>query len=211
LPKEKLFMRIVASENTPVVNFGLILSFVIFYIAGAYNRSIFESLSFSPSLFFDRFPLWRIFSYAFLHYSFFHLAINSIFIYVFGNSLEVKIGHRQYFLLFISAAAVSAMFYAVFNANTDFPIIGASGGISAVVAGYAYHFSDQNQRGLRAPLFLYSFSRIFILIFIAIWFVIQYINSIMAFTYKTDTGWLVHVGGFVYGLLFSAVFGKEKN
>jgi len=196
-------------KKLPAVNLSLIVSFVVIYAVGAEKGSIFVSLSFSPSLFFDRLAFWRVISYAFLHYDFFHLATNAVFIYIFGNDLEMEIGHRQYFLLFITASAASVLFYSFFNSNSSIPIIGASGAISAIVAGYIYYFAAQKIRHFRLDPFVHHFSRIFILLFVAIWFVIQYIDSIIAFTDKTDAGWLIHVGGFMYGLLFSAIFSRK--
>jgi membrane associated rhomboid family serine protease len=75
-------------------------------------------------------------TYAFLHGDFWHIAPNMLFLWVFGDNVEDAMGHVKFLVFYLLSAAAAAWFHGLFIPESDGPLIGASGAISAVVAAY---------------------------------------------------------------------------
>jgi membrane associated rhomboid family serine protease len=85
--------------------------------------------------------LYQFVSYAFLHAGWGHLVGNMLFLYIFGNSLNDKLGHLEYLLFYLAGAVVAGAGYACF---TSANLVGASGAIAAVTTGFLVLFPRSN-------------------------------------------------------------------
>lgn len=88
---------------------------------------------------------WRyggitLFTSFFVHGSIFHLLSNMYFLLVFGDNVEDFLGHSRFVLLLVLATLAGNFLHIAFDPRPDIPCIGASGGISGVVAFYALAF-----------------------------------------------------------------------
>jgi len=77
--------------------------------------------------------LYQFFSYQFVHADWKHLLSNMLFLWVFGNSVNAKMGHGPYLLFYLAGGAFAGWGHALFAMN---PLIGASGAVAAVTAAY---------------------------------------------------------------------------
>ncbi len=75
-------------------------------------------------------------SYAFLHADFMHLATNMLFLWVFGDNIEDALGHVRYLIFYLLCAAAGAIAHGLMDPASEAPLIGASGAVSGVIAGY---------------------------------------------------------------------------
>ena len=76
----------------------------------------------------------------FLHAGLLHLIGNMYFLYVFGDNVEDCLGHLKYVLLLVVATIFGCICHVVFNLESAIPCVGASGGISGILAFYAVQF-----------------------------------------------------------------------
>lgn len=136
----------------PVVTWGLILLNVLafFLLQGAVTGDISAgsvlSYGLIPSVVMDVKDLTpdlqavpdslTLFTYAFLHGDFWHLAGNMLFLWVFGDNVEDALGHIRFLAFYLLCAAAGGLAYMLVNLNSDVPLIGASGAVSGVVAAY---------------------------------------------------------------------------
>jgi membrane associated rhomboid family serine protease len=129
-------------KRRPLVNYAIITLNVLIFLFMHYG---------SPGLA-DRFSnlyaldgtdpkLYQFVTYAFLHAGWGHLIGNMLFLYIFGNSLNDKLGHIEYLLFYLAGAVVSGAGYSLF---THAPLVGASGAISAVTTGFLVLFPRSN-------------------------------------------------------------------
>lgn len=82
-------------------------------------------------------PTWATFlTYAFLHIDTMHIAVNMLFLWVFGDNVEDALGHVRYALFFLACAAFGAFIHAMTDPASQLPLIGASGAISGVLSAY---------------------------------------------------------------------------
>ncbi len=81
--------------------------------------------------------MYQFITYAFLHAGWAHLLGNMLFLYIFGNSINDKLGHLEYLLFYLSAAVVSGAGYALTSSAN---LLGASGAIAAVTTAFLVLF-----------------------------------------------------------------------
>ena len=82
-------------------------------------------------------PTWATFvTYAFLHIDTMHVAVNMLFLWVFGDNIEDALGHIRYAFFFLACAAFGAFIHGLTDPTSQLPLIGASGAVSGVLSAY---------------------------------------------------------------------------
>lgn len=136
----------------------------------------------------------------FVHSSWLHLAGNLAYLWVFGIPVERALGHWRFLLVFLVGGALANLFVALQIAEFDRPVVGASGGVSAVIGFYLGLFPAR-RIGLWLPLGLFlQFARIPALLVIGSWFTLQLLYTMFG-PISGAVAWWTHVAGFVAGLL----------
>lgn len=146
-----------------------------------------------------------VFSSAFIHGGWLHLAGNMIYLWVFGDNVEDALGHLKY-LLFYAAAAVGAVALQVaMDSGSVVPMVGASGAISGVMGAYVVLYARARVEIIIPWLWFFGTFRVPAVVLIGFWFLLQLATGVA--TIGTATGasegvavW-AHVGGFLTGLV----------
>lgn len=140
-------------------------------------------------------PSWAtLFTSLFLHGGFLHLAGNMLFLWVFGDNVEDDLGHLRYVVFLLLCGVGAGLSHAAAAANTDAPLVGASGVVAGVVAAYVMLHPQVKVWVLlfyRLPLRLRAFW------IIGAWVVFQAGNALLAG--ESQVAWWAHVGGFLTG------------
>ena len=129
-------------RRSPVVNYWLLALNVVLFILFSEPFGGVEMVAFKNThLVFssDQPVLYQFFTYQFVHGDVFHLLGNMLFLWVFGNSVNAKMGHFAYLLFYLAGGVFAAWGYAVMQ-DTPFKLIGASGAIAAVTTAYLVLF-----------------------------------------------------------------------
>lgn len=136
----------------------------------------------------------------FVHGDWLHLAGNLAYLWVFGITVERAIGHWGLALSFLLLGAAANLFLAWQMGDTNTPVIGASGGVSAIIGIYLGLF-PVSRMGLWLPLGLYlQFARVPAILVIGSWFTLQLIYTVFG-TQDGAVAWWAHVAGFVAGVV----------
>lgn len=139
----------------------------------------------------------------FLHGGFLHIGSNMLFLWIFGDNVEDRLGHLRYFAFYLLSGLGASAAHIYFNWGSTVPSVGASGAIAGVLAGYMLLFPSATVRTL---LFLGPFitmTRVPAIIMIGFWFVTQLVSGLAALgpaAQTTGVAFWAHVGGFVVGL-----------
>ena len=140
----------------------------------------------------------------FMHADWLHLIGNLAFLLIFGLSAERLLGSRRFAALFAICGAVANLAGAWALGQTNAPIIGASGAVSAIVGAYLALF-PRARLGLVLPLGLFlEFVRIPASLLIGFWAILQVIFSFVGPTFGA-VAWSVHIAGFLAGIVFAIV------
>src|SRR5678815_1057917 len=124
-----------ALRHTPWMNWGLIAANILMFGAQQVFKSIGESWHLSPS----QPRIWNFLTYAFLHANSLHLLGNMLFLYIFGNNVNDKMGHLGYLAFYLAGAVFSGLGFVVLSPGNA-PVVGASGAVSAVTGAYLVLF-----------------------------------------------------------------------
>ncbi|HLF42514.1 MAG TPA: rhomboid family intramembrane serine protease [Acidimicrobiia bacterium] len=125
----------------------------------------------------------------FLHGSVAHVLFNMWFLWIFGNNVEEAYGHVGYLLVYLIGGLAATATYVVLNQDATVPLVGASGAIAVALGAYAVLFP-----GHRVLSFVgWILIPVPAVIFLAIWFVLQFVTG------QPGVAWEAHAGGFVFG------------
>lgn len=134
-----------------------------------------------------------------LHSSLVHLGFNLVCLLFCGRSIEPIIGSRGIVILYLAGAYAAAAMHFAFNPHDATPMIGASGGVWAVVGAWAMLFG-QNRVQVANPRLARWLHMLWLA---AAWLVLQTLVALALYPQGSRTGIAFHVGGFVAGLLLA--------
>ncbi len=154
---------------------------------------------------------------AFMHGGWMHLIGNMVFLLVFGDNIEDRMGHWRFLLFYLAGGAVACLLFGALTDDPNVPLVGASGAISAVLGAYIVLFPRQQVLTFIPPLVVPFFiaslffrvPRFFSLwlpawVFIGYWAFIQVLevgNGAAGSAESSNVAWWAHIGGFVFGLI----------
>ncbi len=144
----------------------------------------------------------------FMHGGILHIAGNMLFLWVFGNNIEDRLGRVKFLLFYLLAGLIAVYTQALLDPASTAPTIGASGAIAGVLGAYALLFPRARVLTLIFIIFFVTLVEIPALILLAIWFILQFVPALgqVAVGSGGDQGvaYFAHVGGFAFGLAVAA-------
>ena len=138
----------------------------------------------------------------FMHGGWMHLAGNMLFLWIYGDNVEHRLGHVGYLVAYLAAGLAATLFFAMFVPNSQIPMLGASGAISGVLGFYFLWFPRN-----RIKVFVFLFPLLMTTLLIPSRIVLGVylvIDNILPFLTRPVEGSGVahgaHIGGFLAGL-----------
>ena len=144
-----------------------------------------------------------MFTSMFLHGGWLHLLGNMLFLWIFGNNVEDRLGPLPYLLFYLVGGIAAALTQVVIDPSSSVPLVGASGAIAAALGAYIVLFPGARILSLVFLGFFYQLLEIPAIIVLGIWFGLQLLSGFAAFDATTAQGgvaFFAHIGGFVFGL-----------
>jgi membrane associated rhomboid family serine protease len=195
LPMERAATRVV---RFPWVTCLLALAIcVVSLVAFLDFRNVIAEFALVPAQAFRDGGLTFVTSF-FLHASWLHLVGNVYFLLLFGDNVEDYLGRLWFALLIVLAALLGDMMHIVFHPNSPTPTIGASGGISGVIAFYALRFPRAHLIS-RVGWFPFQLS---VWVWFLIWVGVQILGGVRELHGGVGVAYLAHLGGAAVGVLF---------
>jgi membrane associated rhomboid family serine protease len=150
-------------------------------------------------------PVEGLFTSMFLHAGWLHLGGNMLYLWVFGDNIEDKLGHVRYFFFYLICGLISSGLYIYVDPHSTIPTIGASGAISGVLGAYILLFPKARVLTV-IPIFIFlQFVELPALVILGFWFVLQFFSGLASLGHQAaqagGVAWWAHVGGFVAGLI----------
>jgi len=160
-------------------------------------------------------PIWlTLFSSIFMHGGWLHLGGNMLFLWIFGDNVEHRIGHIPYLVFYLAAGLIASFAQILIDPGSIIPTLGASGAISGVLGAYLVMFPTN-----RVTVFLFRFLvPVPAIVAIGMWALLQFISGFGAIAVTEQTGgvaYMAHIGGFVAGvvagLVFRTIFNEPRH
>ncbi len=158
-------------------------------------------------------PVLTVFTSMFMHGGLLHLGGNMLYLWIFGNNIEDRLGHMRFIIFYILCGVAAAYSHAITEPSAMIPMVGASGAVSGILGAYLLLFPHARVHTLIFIFFYVHVIRLPALFVIGFWIVIQFINGILSKGVATQGGvaWFAHIGGFVFGILVIKIFLKTKR
>jgi membrane associated rhomboid family serine protease len=150
----------------------------------------------------------------FLHGGWLHFGGNMLYLWIFGDNVEDRMGHGRFLLFYLGCGAAAALGQAVTNPSSPVPIVGASGAIAGVLGAYFVLFPHSRVLTAVFVVFLIDVIEIPAIFFLGIWFLMQFFSGVGSL--GTDTAgagiavW-AHVVGFAAGALTGALWRQRDR
>ncbi len=195
-------------KTTPIATYILIFLNIIFFLAELSGGDEFiNKWAFIPQRFSTHFAsdFLTIFSSMFMHAGWMHLGSNMLYLWIFGDNVEDRLGKIKYLFLYLFSGTAATFSQYLFFSASNLPNLGASGAIAGVLGAYILFFPGQKVNVLvgRSVVAMQS------IIVIGFWFILQLLSSAGSFSSTQDTGgvaYLAHIGGFASGLAIATLF-----
>jgi membrane associated rhomboid family serine protease len=149
----------------------------------------------------------------FLHASVLHVGGNMLYLWIFGDNVEDRLGHFWYLVFYLfcglvaAAAQIAATVYT--GVGLDQLNLGASGAIAGVLGAYLVFFPGSRVRTLIFIGIFFTLATVSAFIVIGFWFILQLVDALISVNQPNVSGggvaYFAHVGGFVVGVLIALV------
>ena len=200
---------VIPSRTTPFVTIAVIalntLAFLYeLQLDDRQLQQLVESFGVVPAAF-----AWpAIVTSMFLHAGWLHIGGNMLYLWIFGDNVEDRLGHARYLLFYLFCGAAAALGQIATNPSSAVPMIGASGAVAGVMG--AYFVMYPHSRILTAVFIIFYMDLIEIpaIVFLGIWLFMQLFNGVGSIGVSAaDAGvaFWAHVVGFAIGALLGAI------
>jgi membrane associated rhomboid family serine protease len=199
---------------TPIVTYALIaVNVLVFFLELSGGDAFIQRWAFVPTRFLEN-PggdFVTLFTSMFMHAGWLHLLGNMLYLWIFGDNVEDRLGHGLYFVFYILCGLAATFAQLAFSANSSIPNLGASGAIAGVLGAYLIMFP----RGSVNVLIGRIVTRTSALIAIGFWFLLQIFSQISAFSASSQSqggvAYMAHIGGFVAGVVLTYLLGGNRK
>ena len=149
----------------------------------------------------------------FLHAGFLHLFGNMLFLWIYGDNVEHRLGPIGYLIAYLGTGVAATLFHTVFDLDSPLPLVGASGAISGVL-GFYFLFFPRNQVRLLVLLFPF-FMEVFLVPARLVLGAYLLLDNLLPFliTRGAEGGGVAHgahIGGFIAGLAVAWVIDRRE-
>jgi membrane associated rhomboid family serine protease len=153
-------------------------------------------------------PELSIVTSMFMHGGWMHIVGNMLYLWIFGNNIEDRLGHVRFVLFYLLCGAAAALAQSLANTHSVVPMIGASGAIAGVLGAYLVLFPRAHVLVLVPLGFFTQLMRLPALLVLGFWFVLQlFQGGLMAQGEEGGVAYLAHIGGFVAGIVLIFLLG----
>jgi membrane associated rhomboid family serine protease len=163
---------------------------------------------------FKPFAIITLVTSMFLHGGWLHLGGNMLYLWVFGDNVEDKLGHMRYLSFYLICGIAASLLHIYIEPTSTMPSLGASGAISGVLGAYIVMFPKARVLTL-IPIFIFiQITELPAYIILGFWFILQFLNGMLSVKYALASSggvaWWAHIGGFVAGLILVVPFRKYR-
>jgi membrane associated rhomboid family serine protease len=153
------------------------------------------------------FSVATLFTSMFLHGGVLHLLGNMLFLHIFGDNVEDRLGHLRYAGFYLACGVAAGLAQTLSHPGSGLPMVGASGAIAGVSGAYLLFFPHARILTLVPIFFFVRLMEVPAVIFLVIWFSWQVLSGVATLGMAEATGvaFWAHVGGFVAGMAIGPI------
>lgn len=161
-------------------------------------------------------PPWSVWRYVpfassmFLHGGWVHLLGNMLYLWIFADNVEDRMGHLRFLVFYLLSGVLAAAAQVWVSPDVTVPTVGASGAIAGVLGAYMLLYPGARIVTFVPIFFLPWFVEVPAIAYLGLWFVMQFLSGTMELAAAESAGggvaWWAHAGGFVAGMVLLPLF-----
>jgi membrane associated rhomboid family serine protease len=156
------------------------------------------------------------FTSMFLHGGWMHLLGNMLYLWIFGDNVEDRLGHFRYLIFYLLCGLAAGIVQTAFSGPSRIPSIGASGAIAGVLGAYVVSYPFAKVLTLVPIVFFFQIIELPAILVLGFWFIVQFFSGTasLAVSSSHNTGgvaWWAHVGGFLFGMALLAIMAHRPR
>lgn len=209
----------IKTKRIPFVNYTLIAINIIVFLIMVLNPAKIDSIVMGNALIptdvtqgFKISVLKNFITAMFMHAGWMHLISNMLYLWIFGDNIEDRLGHVGYLLFYLAAGIFASGLHIFFNPTSNVPSLGASGAIAGVLGAYLIFYPQSKVYTFIPFGYFMRLRPLPAIAVLGLWFVMQIfsgVGSMMAQGRGGGVAYWAHIGGFVFGLLIGFLFNKR--
>ncbi|MBN1883774.1 MAG: rhomboid family intramembrane serine protease [Deltaproteobacteria bacterium] len=202
----------VPAEKTPFVTYVLIaINIAAFFYELALGKGLDTFVFYygvvpetvTSGLYGPQYTILPFFTSMFLHGGWLHIIGNMLFLWIFGDNVEDRMGHFLYLIFYLASGLGASLLHVVSDPHSAVPTIGASGAIAGVMGAYFVLYPKARVTSVVILIYFIRLMEIPAVVFLGIWFLIQIFSGVASIGADAASGGVAfwaHVGGFIVGL-----------
>jgi membrane associated rhomboid family serine protease len=145
----------------------------------------------------------------FLHASLLHVGGNMLFLWIFGNNVEDKLGEIKFLVVYFTAGIAGSLLQVYITPTSTVPMLGASGAISGILAAYVLYFPRARVLTFIVPFFFITISAYLV---IGYWIALQLFDAFLGLGVTGGgVAYFAHIGGFASGLILAVLLRPREH
>jgi membrane associated rhomboid family serine protease len=208
---------VIPSRTTPFVTVTII---VLNAVAFLFEWSLSEAELHAFLQVFGLVPAWfswgAVVTSMFLHGGWLHVLGNMLYLWIFGDNVEDRLGHARFLVFYLLCGIAAAVAQVLTAPESEIPMVGASGAVAGVMGGYFVLFPRSRVLTLVPIIFFFELIELPAIFLLGFWFLMQLFAGVGSIGARTaqDVGGIAfwaHVAGFVLGMLAVIAFRKPER
>lgn len=148
----------------------------------------------------------------FLHGSWLHVLSNMLYLWIFGDNIEDRLGHFRFLFFYMLCGILANLSHVALDLSSTVPLVGASGAIAGVLGAYIITFPRAKITSLIFIFIFFTIRDIPAVYFLLFWFLLQVWNAVSSIGILGDTvAWWAHIGGFLAGIALMLLLRKKNR
>jgi membrane associated rhomboid family serine protease len=207
---------IIPSRTTPYVTVSLIaLNALVFFYQLSLGPAV-EEFVLYYGLVPAAFSWITVLTSMFLHGGFLHFAGNMLYLWIFGDNVEDRMGHGRFTVFYILCGTAAALAQTVTDPSSVIPMVGASGAIAGVMGAYFVLYPRSRILTLVPIFFFIQLIEVPAIFFLGIWFLMQFLSGVGSIATATGEpgggiAFWAHVAGFAAGIGAVGIFRRPER
>ncbi len=158
-------------------------------------------------------PLATLLTAMFMHGGWLHLGGNMLYLWIFGNNVEDRLGHFRFLAFYLVGGIAATLAHYATGPGSTLPMVGASGAVAAVLGAYFRLYPKARVRCLLFIVIFFTFIELPAFIVLGWWIVLQVVGGLLGLGGGTGGGvaWFAHIGGFFAGIGLLALMGVKRR
>jgi membrane associated rhomboid family serine protease len=208
---------VIPSRTTPIVTITLIVVNVLVFLFELSLGDDINDFLFAFGLVPADFSLLTLFTSMFLHGGLLHVGGNMLYLWIFGDNVEDRMGHGRFLVFYLLCGIGAAVAQTMMQPASEVPMVGASGAVAGVMGAY-FVLYPRSRIVTLLPIFIFiQLIEVPAILFLGIWFLMQFLSGVGSIATAADkassggVAFWAHIAGFAVGAVGVFLFKRPER